>query len=636
MKRLLFIIIFITFLHSNEKSNITLQLNWLHQFQFAGYYIAKEKGFYKDVGLDVTINEFSNNIELNNILKNKEADFAIGRSSLLINKINGEDIVAIAAIFQNSPLMLLSIDEKITTIEDIRNKKIMITPDAEFTASLTAMLNSNGIYKENIQIIEHSFNIEDLINKKVDLMASYISNELIVLKDRGINYNIFHPKDYGFDFYSDILFTSSEFIKQNPITTKKFYEASLKGWEYAFNNKIEAAELIYKKYNSQNKSLINLIKEAEILETLAINEENNKIGALDKRKLEKILQVFKVLGLTKGQIDLNSFIYEHNHHKKLIFEIAPKQRDMIVMLIIFLTIIFIIIIFFLNKIHNKRKLLDAVINSTDDLIYYKDQNLNYLGCNKSFEKFAKKNKKEIIGKNDFELFDKKYASIFRENDLKVLNDKQTSTDNEWLEFDGKTLLFQSKKRALEYNSKTGIGILGISRDITNLYEIQKKLEEQATIDELTKTYNRKVFNEKISELIDLYKRYEIHFSIALFDIDNFKNINDTYGHNVGDEVLKNISLIIKNNIRVTDMLFRIGGEEFIIIYPKIEIDDAFVSIEKLKNLIKNEKMIPDSSITFSIGLTQITSEDNEDTIFKRVDDLMYFSKKNGKDKISVD
>ena len=635
MKTLLILFMLFTISFSNEKKEITLQLNWLNQFQFAGYYVAKEKGFYKDVGLNVTINELKNKKELSNIIKEGKADFAIGRSSLLINKINGDDIVALGAIFQHSPLMLLTTNENIKSIKDFKNKKIMINPDTEFTASIMAMLNSNGIYKEDLNIVEHTFNLEDLINKKVDLMACYISNEPIKLQERNVPYKIFYPKDYGFDFYSDILFTSSKFINENPISTKNFYEATLKGWDYAIKNKTETAELIFEKYNTQNKSLINLIKEADILEKLILNKDTKELGYLDKNKLEKILDVFKILGLTKGEINLDNFIYENNHKKKIIFEIAYEQRNIIILFIVFINIIFILTIFFFKKIQNKRRLLDAVINTSDDLIYYKDHNLQYIGCNKAFEKFAKKHKNEIIGKDDFEIFENRFAKVFRDNDLKVLKTKNMSIDEEWLEIDNKLLLFQSKKRPLKCMG-TNIGILGVSRDITSLYEIQKKLEDQAIIDELTKAYNRKLFNERVKEKIDMYKRYESYFCIALFDIDDFKKVNDTYGHDIGDKVLIEVCKIIKNNIRNTDMLFRIGGEEFIVLYPKTYLEDTILLLEKIKEKIKQTEIIKNHPITISIGVTKIQKSDTEQSLFKRVDELMYKSKNGGKDRITFD
>lgn len=438
-------------------------------------------------------------------------------------------------------------------------------------------------------------------------------------------------------FYNDILFTSSEFIKNNPKTTKNFYEATIKGWEYALLNKVEAAEIIYEKYNTQNKSLISLVKEGEVLKQLIMNERDNKIGCLDEKKLSTILEVFKVLGLTKGDLNFSDFIYKENHHnQKIIFEIAHKERDILIILIFSIITIFTLTIYFLSRIHIKRKLLDAVINTSDDLIYYKNRKLIYLGCNDAFEKYVNLPKEEIIGKDDFEIFDKKFAKIFREHDLKILKTNKTSIENEWFEFDGKQVLFQSKKIPFKYNSNSGIGILGVSRDITDLYEIQKKLEEQTIKDELTKAYNRKYFNEKLKEQFDLYRRYKVNFCIALFDIDDFKKINDTYGHKIGDEVLIKICKTINKNIRITDILFRIGGEEFVIMYRKTNVEDAFKSTKKIKDLIENEQIIENHPITISIGLTQIKDNDKEDSLIKRSDDLMYDSKKNGKNRITVD
>jgi len=305
------------------------------------------------------------------------------------------------------------------------------------------------------------------------------------------------------------------------------------------------------------------------------------------------------------------------------------------MLVISISIIFVLTIFFLSRIHTKKKLLDAVINTSDDLIYYKDQRLKYIGCNDAFKRFANKSENEIIGKDDFDIFENKFAKIFRDNDLKVLRTNKMSIDEEWLEFDNKLLLFQSKKRPLKY-TETKIGILGVSRDITSLYEIQKKLEEQATVDELTKVYNRKSFNERLKEKIEMFRRYESNFCLALVDIDDFKKVNDTFGHDIGDEVLIKVCGIAKENIRNTDLIFRIGGEEFVILYPKTLIDEAFLSIEKITHIIKNENIIKNHQITLSVGLTQMKENDDEASIFKRIDDLMYISKKTGKDKITVD
>ena len=637
MKRILFILITLTtFLFSNNEKKITLQLNWLHQFQFAGYYMAKEKGFYNDLNLDVEINEYKSNTEIIKEIEMKRTDFAIGRSSLIIEKINGKDIVALAAIYQESPLMLLvKKDSNINSVKDLKNKKIMITPDAKYSASILAMFSANELTINDFIVETHSFDINDLISGKIDAMSSYLSNEPIILNDKKIEYKIFHPKDFGFDFYSDILFSSSEFIKNNPKVTKDFYNASLKGWKYAFENLAETAEVIHTKYNTQKKSYIHLVKEGEILKKLAYTQ-NNEIGEFNENKLKNITNVFKLFGLINKDLNIKEFIFSENYPKTINFEISKREKNIIITLLILLFIVFCLIIYLLRKNSQTRKLLHTVINTTDDLIFYKNCKLQYIGCNKSFENVSGKKESEIIGKDDFELFEKDIAQIFREQDLAILNNDRLSTSDEWLKINDKKLLFQTKKIPFKYKEKNKKGILGISRDITTLHKIQEKLKEQAYYDDLTKIFNRKAYNERIQEKFDMFNRYQIYFCIATYDIDDFKHINDTYGHDMGDKVLIEITNEIRNSIRKTDLLFRIGGEEFMIIFSKTLMQEAYEVVEKTRVDISNMSIIENEKITISIGITEVKKDDTPNLIYERADKLMYKSKKNGKNQTTRD
>lgn len=636
MKKILFLITFFSLLLSADNKKITLQLNWLNQFQFAGYYVAKEKGFYSDIGLDVKIKEFTNNTNLVEDIKTGKANFAIGRSSLLVERANGEDVIALGAIFQESPLMLLvRKDSNIKSVQDLRNKKVMITPDAAFSASLLAMLSANNLKPNDYIIKKHSFNLNDLIVGNVDAMASYLSNEPLVLKDKEIGFRIFHPRDYGFHFYSDILFTSSKFIKNNQELTKNFYEASIKGWEYAFKNKTEAAAIIYKKYNTQNKSYISLIKEGEILEKLAY-AHNEGLGHLDKNKLENIFNVFKLFGLVKKDIDINDFIYDNNPHKTMIIEISQRNQKLTLFFVLSLIMIFLLVFYFLNKNKRLKELLHIVINSTDDLIFYKDCNFKYLGCNKSFERFCGKKESEIIGKNDFEIFEKDYAQLTREKDIEVLNTGKKLINDEWITFEKKEIYLQTKKMPFKYKKDKNEGILGVSRDITELHVIHEKLKEQAYHDELTDIYNRKAYNERIEEKFNLYSRYKSKFCIAMYDIDDFKGINDTYGHDIGDKVLIEMTKEIKENIRKTDLIFRVGGEEFVILFPKTLLDEAYVVIEKIRETVSRMNIVDNKKITISIGITEVKDNDTPTSIYERIDKLMYVSKHEGKNRTSRD
>ncbi|NOR58685.1 MAG: transporter substrate-binding domain-containing protein, partial [Sulfurimonas sp.] len=177
------------------------------------------------------------------------------------------------------------------------------------TALFTAMLNTNNIVADDLIKIEHTFNIEDLISGKTDLISCFMGNEPFALDKKGIAYDIWNPKDYGFDFYDVILFTSGSELKNNPERVEAFRVASLKGWEYAFSHIEETADLILKKYNTQNKTKEALIYEAKVLKELAY-KNSDKLGVINKSKIKNIFGVYNLMGLTKNSIDLSSFIYK--------------------------------------------------------------------------------------------------------------------------------------------------------------------------------------------------------------------------------------------------------------------------------------------------------------------------------------
>ena len=273
-KFILFLIIYIFTVQSQANEKITLYLDWLNQFQFAGYYVAKEKGYYNNFGLDVNIKEFSYNSNVLKEIINNEATYGVGKSSLIIDKFNNNDIILLSAIFQKSPMVLISLaDSNIKIPKDLKNKNIMITDDAITSATINSMIVSDGVKLKDINIQKHSFDINDLINKKTDSMACFLSNEPFILEKQNINYNILNPNEYNFDFYEGILYTSQKELLNNPNRVYNFNKASLKGWYYAFEHIEETAKLIYEKYNTQNKSLDALIYEGKVLRELSKIDE---------------------------------------------------------------------------------------------------------------------------------------------------------------------------------------------------------------------------------------------------------------------------------------------------------------------------------------------------------------------------
>ncbi len=316
IKNLVIVLLLISsFVQAANIEKISLQLSWLDRFQFAGYYMAKEKGFYRDAGLDVEIKKFSANIDPTQELEDKRATYGVGDSSLIIDRAEGKKVVLLFATLQFSPSILLTTkDSNITKVEDFVGKKIMITKEMSTSAPIYAMAAKYHITKKDVTLMKHSFNINDLINKKTDLMLSYITSEPFLLKQRGIAYKIFNPRDYGFDFYSDILFTCEEEIKNHKQRTVNFTKASLKGWQYAFENIDETVELILQKYNSQNLSRDALVYEARELKKLAYLQ-SHELGHIEERKIEKIYDVYNLLGLVDKKVSFDEFIFDNDKYR---------------------------------------------------------------------------------------------------------------------------------------------------------------------------------------------------------------------------------------------------------------------------------------------------------------------------------
>ena len=306
-------------LHASESNQkVTLYLDWLNQFQFAGYYMAKENGYYNDLDLDVNIIEYSkdaNNDITQKVIKD-EAVYGIGKSSLIIDKFAGNDIILLSSIFQNSPMALISLSSSnIKTPKDLINKKIMITNDAKESVSIKSLLMSEGVNFQDLNTQNFSSNeINDLINGNIDAITCYLSNEPFTLKQKNIDFNIIHPNNYNFDFYEGILFTSQKELKNNPIRAQNFNQASIKGWEYAFNNIEKTAKIIYEKYNTQNKSLELLIFEGEVLKKLSKIDEN-LLGNINPRTIDEIKRIYSLLNLMSTHIsfETESIILNKTH-----------------------------------------------------------------------------------------------------------------------------------------------------------------------------------------------------------------------------------------------------------------------------------------------------------------------------------
>lgn len=161
----------------------------------------------------------------------------------------------------------------------------------------------------------------------------------------------------------------------------------------------------------------------------------------------------------------------------------------------------------------------------------------------------------------------------------------------------------------------------------------KRLNYLAKRDRLTGVYNRHKIEEVLNLELNRANRYDLKFSILILDIDYFKEVNDTYGHNKGDQVLKKMCNLIEKNIRDADTLGRWGGEEFIIIAPETNIEKSFKLANKLRKIISQYNFIKDKKVTVSIGLAEYENNYSIDEIISRADQALYKAKNNGRNRV---
>ncbi len=661
-------------LHAQEnltKKSVTLVLPWKHQFQFAGYYMAKEMGFYKEAGLEVDIKEFDLKRDNSIDVASLKYEFGVGHSSLILDRLNTyPNIILLNAIHQSSPLILLTKKRPdIKSIKEIVNKKIMMSSDQTYTASINAMLFSEKIEANSFEVLETSFNPLDLINGNADLMVAYLSNEPYFLAQKGIDYTIFNPIDYGYNFYSDILFTSKEMLEKHPKRVNAFREASLKGWIYAYAHIDETVEIILKKYNTQNRTKEALLFEARTLQKLAFKDGVN-FGDINPIRVQEIITTYRLLGLIKSseQIDFNDFIYLGDTSAKTILHINKIRKNVLLALyreyqeyIIIAMLLFIVIFLsslyfrYKSKLLLKRQALELAKNfeifdnnissSKTDL----EGNITYVS--KEFCRVTGYTKEELIGNNHRILKSEDDLSQTDYKDLWITIKSGHTWRNEIknIKKDGSDYwaavvispIYDTENKIVAYES--------IRQDITlnkTLEEFNVKLEEEvkkktkkltllSITDKLTGIYNRVKLDDDLDSNFNYYQKYKEVFSVIILDIDLFKNVNDTYGHQVGDDILKEITEVMKTLVRSTDTLGRWGGEEFMLICPNTTKDGAYKLAQNIRAAVEAHKFPRVTNLSISAGVCEIQEDKSIHYLVSCADKALYKAKELGRNRVEI-
>lgn len=363
----LLLIVFSSLVHGQPAESVVhLQLRWHHQFQFAGYYAALEKGFYQDAGLDVRIHAGApGRTPVGEVLAGR-AQYGEANSELLYQRLQGAPLVALAAIFQHSPSVLLTRrDSGIRSPQELAGKRVMLIGDVT-DADLYAMFQNEGIDPGSVRIQPSSYDIDDLVHGRTDAFNSYLTNEPFHLEQQQIEYNVLEPRRYGIDFYSDVLFTTEQELRDHPERVHAFRAASLRGWHYALEHPQEIIDLLLEKYGV-DKSRAHLEYEAAAMRGL-IMPELVSIGHMNPGRWRHMADTFVRVGMVEPGYRLDGFLYDPDPEA----EITALRRSVLLASGVVAVLAVLATVFYLLYLRLRRevRLREAAEARIRDLAYF--------------------------------------------------------------------------------------------------------------------------------------------------------------------------------------------------------------------------------------------------------------------------
>lgn len=676
MKKALFLLalLLLPALSAKPLHEVSVQLMWMDQFEFAGIYMAKEKGFYRSAGLDVTIKPYRHGMDIAKEVADGKSTYGIGYSSVIIDRAKGLPIVAIGAMFQSSPLSIaVTKTSGIKTVNDLKNKKIMVTLNHVEDASITAMLISKGLSRSDFHFIPHSYNPDDLISGKTDAMIVYSTNEPFLILEKGIAATILNPKDYGYDFYGDIVYTSRSQLQKHPDETAAFYEATMKGWKYAFEHIDETIDVIQKSYDSQRKSKTALRFEAEELKKLSGYGTVN-FGKLNTARLNSIKTIYQVMKMMPRDLDIRDFIWHRYLASETSLDLDEAEKN-----------------YLLKKkqitmcVHPDRMPLESIHENlytglgaeyasyfsktldipfiliptqswSQTLLYAQTKKCdiiplieqdqgreNYLSFTQPYLLLPAKNAPSISSESEFRIGVRNDDPILRsllEKTLTTLSDyEKESIEKRWIS--------RSNVQKTEYWPYFALlaAILSLIAGIVLSKRLYQRLNAIAaakeTKDPLSGLYNRRHLNTHFPKLFEKIIQKDHYLFFILINIDHFKIYNSRNGFSKGDYIICEIGKILQNSLKDAEIALRLSGAEFGLMGSAHTIEEALLRAEQIRKEIESLKIehrqnSPYGIVTVSSGIVIIphdTADIAFESLYHKADMALYEAKQSGRNKV---
>lgn len=283
---------------------VKVRLKWLHQAQFSGFYTAKEKGFYRDAGLDVILNPGGVDFPAVQMVAGGAEEFGVtGADQVLLAREKGVPIVALAVIYRKSPMVLFSLGESsIAKPQDFVGKRVGVKLGGNEELTYRALMRKAGIDTARVVEVPVKYDMAPLFARQVDVWPGYAINEPIVAEERGHKVNIVWPSDYGVRLYADTIFASEKTVAERPEVVKKFIEATLRGWEYALGHPEEAVEYTLRYGEKLDRDHELRMMRASIP---LVKPDEREVGWMDRAVWDEMGGLLQEQGFVQGPIDVS-------------------------------------------------------------------------------------------------------------------------------------------------------------------------------------------------------------------------------------------------------------------------------------------------------------------------------------------
>jgi PAS domain S-box-containing protein len=291
----------------NRADTVRLQLHSPHRFQFAGYYAAIDNGYYRESDIEVQLLEVIQESDPVETVASGGAEYGVGGTEVLLHWLNGQPLILLAAIFQHSPMVLVTRENAgIQTPRDLIGRRVTM-PGAGRSVALHAMLLKEGVLPDGLAILSGRHSSEAYLDHSIDAWAASDPSQPFYLKENGINVSVMRPSVYGIDFYGDCLFTSRSECDSHPRRALAFRKASIKGWRWALTHRDEMISIIRERYGCPN-STAHLQYEADRSLEL-IQPDLVDIGHINPWRWKHIAETLVDLGFSGALKPLDGFIF---------------------------------------------------------------------------------------------------------------------------------------------------------------------------------------------------------------------------------------------------------------------------------------------------------------------------------------